>query len=71
MINAGTEIHFLIEPICLIYSVSRRIIRGKLINSRKAFKILYQRAKNLSWKYQKSKVRGISFNLLIVNIKKE
>ena len=34
MIDVGTEIQFLIEPICLIYSVSRGIIRGKLISSK-------------------------------------
>ena len=53
--NVETEIHFLIEPIFLVYSVSRRIIKGKLINSRKDDQNSPSKAKNLSWKYQGSK----------------
>ena len=43
MISAEIEIQFLIEPMCLIHSVSRGIIRGKLMSLRKTFKILYQK----------------------------
>ena len=50
--NVETEIHFLIEPICLVCSVLRRIIKGKLINSRKNGQNSPSKAKNLSWKYQ-------------------
>ena len=43
MFSVETEIQILIEPRCLIHSVSRGIIRGKLMSLRKTFKILYQR----------------------------
>ena len=43
IISVETEIQILIEPMCLIHSVSRGIIRGKLMSLRKTFKILYQK----------------------------
>ena len=43
MFSVEIEIPILIEPMCLIYSVSRGIIRGKLMSLRKTFKILYEK----------------------------
>ena len=43
MSHSETEIQIMIEPMCLIHSVSRGIIRGKLMNLRKTFKIPYQK----------------------------
>ena len=43
MFSVETEIQIQIEPMCLINSVSRGIIRGKLMSLRKTFKILYQK----------------------------
>ena len=42
-VSVETEIQILIEPLCLIHSFSRGIIRGKLMSLRKTFKILYQK----------------------------
>ena len=43
MSHSETEIQILIEPMCFIHLVSRGIIRGKLMNLRKTFKIPYQK----------------------------
>ena len=70
MINAETEIQILIEPMCLIHSVSRGRIR-EINKFKKNFQNSLSKTTNLCWNYQKSKVRGISLNPLIVNIKKK
>ena len=48
MISADTETHFLIEPICLVCPILRRIIRGKINKFEKNDQNSQEKAKNLS-----------------------